>query len=290
MSTRRLLLAALAGLLVCGVGGAQAPAQPGWTGTLTCAVPVRDMKSAQSWYRDTLGFKAAATASEKWAVLETPLPALRLALFPAPKDARGGGAWLTFGVKDLAAARKKLESKQVKFVGNTVTVAGMVKLATFEDPDGNKFKLFQLLQPGAERIPGVGALDYTRSVVASHAVKSLKAAVAWYGENLGFRFFFNLPTMKFCELHTPVRGVAFGLQETERPAVGGGPVLLWGVKDLKTARALLQSRKIKPAEGTAPLPDGQPGVTFLDPDGNRMLFTNDPPVGKGTKTKEKTDG
>ena len=285
MSTR-LLFAALAGLLVCGVGGAQAPAHPGWAGTLTCAIPVRNMKSARAWYRDKLGFEAAGEPDEKWALLKTAVPSLRLALYPV-KEARKGGAWLTFGVKDLDGARKKLEGKQVKFVGNTVVVPGMVKLATFEDPDGNKLKLFQLLQPGAERIPGVGALDYTGSAVASHAVKSLKTAIGWYGEKLGFRFFFNLPALKFCELHTPVRGVAFGLQETERPAVGGGPVLLWGVKDMRAARTFLAGRRVKLGEGTAPLPDGHAGVTLLDPDGNRMLLTQER---KKKAEKEKTDG
>ena len=287
MNTQQLFFAALAGLLVCSVGGAQAPSNPGWDGTLTCAIPVKDMKSARAWYGDTLGFKTVGKADEKWALLETPLPSLRLALFPAPKDAQPGGAWLTFGVKDLDAARKKLEGKAVKFAGNSVTVPGMVKLATFEDPDGNKFKLFQLLQPGAERTPGVGALDYTRSVVASHAVKNLRSAAGWYTEKLGFRFFFNLQALKFCELHTPVRGVAFGLQETEQPEIAGGPVLLWGVKDVPAARSFLAGRKATLAKGPAPLPHGRTGVAFLDPDGNRMLFTK----GRAKKKeKEKTDG
>ena len=43
---------------------------------------------------------------------------------------------------DLDAARDALESKGVEFDGDTRTIEGMVKLATFFDPDGNKLNAF----------------------------------------------------------------------------------------------------------------------------------------------------
>jgi len=40
---------------------------------------------------------------------------------------------------DIDAARKYLESKDVRFDGDTYEIEGMVKLCTFYDPDGNSW-------------------------------------------------------------------------------------------------------------------------------------------------------
>ena len=54
----------------------------------------------------------------------------------------------TFGVNDLDDARAQLEAKDVRVDGDTKEVPGMVKLATFCDPDGNAMMLFQDLSGG----------------------------------------------------------------------------------------------------------------------------------------------
>ena len=56
------------------------------------------------------------------------------------------GGKLTWGVKDIDAARTLLESKKVRFDGPTQEIPGMVKLATFFDPDGNPMMFYQDLQ------------------------------------------------------------------------------------------------------------------------------------------------
>lgn len=56
-----------------------------------------------------------------------------------------GGPTPTWGVKDVDAARKQLEGRGVKFDGDTLTFPGMVKLATFSDPDGEANMLYQSL-------------------------------------------------------------------------------------------------------------------------------------------------
>jgi predicted enzyme related to lactoylglutathione lyase len=56
-----------------------------------------------------------------------------------------GGATLTFGVTDIAAARAHLERHGVRFDGDTREIEGMVRLATFYDLDGNSFMLAQRL-------------------------------------------------------------------------------------------------------------------------------------------------
>jgi hypothetical protein len=48
-------------------------------------------------------------------------------------------------VKDIDAARAQLEGMDTRFDGDTHEVPGMVRLATFFDPDGNPWMLAQAL-------------------------------------------------------------------------------------------------------------------------------------------------
>ena len=50
-----------------------------------------------------------------------------------------------FGVVDIDVARAELEGKGVRFDGDTIELPGMVKLASFFDPDGNRYMLAQSL-------------------------------------------------------------------------------------------------------------------------------------------------
>ena len=56
----------------------------------------------------------------------------------------------TFRVVDIDAARGHLEGNGVRCDGETNEVPGMVRLATFYDPDGNPWMLAQVLQEAAE--------------------------------------------------------------------------------------------------------------------------------------------
>ena len=49
------------------------------------------------------------------------------------------------GVTDIDAARTELEAKGVRFEGDIVELPGLVKLATFYDPDGNRYMFAQSL-------------------------------------------------------------------------------------------------------------------------------------------------
>ena len=49
------------------------------------------------------------------------------------------------GVKDIAAARSVLEARGVEFDGETAEIPGLVKLASFRDPDGNALMLAESL-------------------------------------------------------------------------------------------------------------------------------------------------
>ena len=119
----------------------------GYDGGLTCAMNVSDLDKSVQWYQDMLGFTLLYKMDDMgWCELSTETPKVNVGLSQDEKAGGKGGATLTFGVKDIAAARKQLEERNVRFDGPTQTVAEMVKLATFFDPDDNALMLYQDLQ------------------------------------------------------------------------------------------------------------------------------------------------
>ena len=119
----------------------------GYDGGLTASMGVTNLDRAIAWYGDVLGFALLYKVDEMgWGELATETKGVNVGLSQVEKVSPEGGSTLTFGVHDIDKARKQLESKKVKFDGATQTIPGMVKLATFYDPDGNKMMLFQDLQ------------------------------------------------------------------------------------------------------------------------------------------------
>ncbi|MBI1730048.1 VOC family protein [Candidatus Acetothermia bacterium] len=117
-----------------------------YDGGLTAALSVKDMGKAIKWYSDNLGFKLQYKMDEMgWCELESPVARVNVGLSQVEKLDVKGGATLTFGVKDIKAARGELEKKGVKFDGEIMTIEGMVSLTTFFDPDGNKLMFYQSL-------------------------------------------------------------------------------------------------------------------------------------------------
>ena len=78
-----------------------------------------------------------------WCELKTAVKNVNVDLSQVEKVQAKGGATLTFGVRDIGAARKALEQKSVRFDGKIETIPDMVSLTTFFDPDGNKLMLYQ---------------------------------------------------------------------------------------------------------------------------------------------------
>ena len=116
----------------------------GFDGGLTCALKVTDLEKSIRWYQDILGFTVLYKVDEiSWCELQTEVSRVNVGLSQVEKAGGGGGATLTFGVRDVDAARKQLEDKDVRFDGATQTIEGMVKLATFFDPDSNALMLYQ---------------------------------------------------------------------------------------------------------------------------------------------------
>ena len=117
-----------------------------YDGALSVAVNVSDLPRAIEWYRDALGFEVEGRADEVgWAELTTPYPGVTLGLSAGDGAPRVGGITPTFGVRDLDAAREHLEGRGVRFEGDMIEYEGMVRLAAFFDPDGNRLMLAQNL-------------------------------------------------------------------------------------------------------------------------------------------------
>ena len=120
-----------------------------YDGALSIAVNVSDLASAVDWYRGALGFEVEGRVDEiGWAELTTPYPGVTLGLSEVEGEPRVGGITPTFGVRDLDAARSHLEERGIRFDGDMIEYEGMVRLATFFDPDGNAFMLAQNLASG----------------------------------------------------------------------------------------------------------------------------------------------
>lgn len=120
-----------------------------YKGGLTASIGVKNLDKAIAWYSDVLGFKLLYKVDHiGWGELATPVADVRVGLSQVEETGSRGGATLTWGVTDIAKARKELEGKRVRFDGDTITIEGMVKLATFFDPDGNAHMFFQDLQGG----------------------------------------------------------------------------------------------------------------------------------------------
>lgn len=120
----------------------------GYDGGLTCSMHVTNLERSMRWYQEVLGFKLLYRVDEiAWCELASSVARVNIGLSQVEKAGGQGGATLTFGVKDIDKTRRLVEGQGVRFDGPTQTIEGMVKLATFFDPDGNALMFFQSLQP-----------------------------------------------------------------------------------------------------------------------------------------------
>ena len=118
-----------------------------YNGTITLSSSVKDLEASIAWFKDVLGFEETFKVAEAgWAEVSTPAGGVSIGMAQADTDTEGaGGSIPVFGVVDIDAARSELEAKGVEFDGDTVELPGMVKLATFFDPDGNRYMFAQSL-------------------------------------------------------------------------------------------------------------------------------------------------
>ena len=117
-----------------------------YNGTITLASSVKDIGNSIKWFKNVLGFEELFHAPEAgWAEVTTPSENVSIGLGQTEEVDGKGGATPVFGVKDIVAARADLENKNVNFDGDIIEIPGLVKLATFFDPDGNTYMLSESL-------------------------------------------------------------------------------------------------------------------------------------------------
>ena len=117
-----------------------------YNGTITLSTSVSNIDESIDWFRNVLGFSEIFRAPEAgWAEITTPTEGVSIGLAQNEEVDGAGGTTPVFGVSDITAARAQLQEKQVRFDGETIEIPGMVKLATFYDPDGNTYMLSESL-------------------------------------------------------------------------------------------------------------------------------------------------
>ncbi|WP_298840674.1 VOC family protein [uncultured Roseobacter sp.] len=111
--------------------------------TITLAMSVRDRHRSADWYHEMLGFELLYHADEAgWSEMGTLTAGVTIG-FGEQAEPAPGNTVPVFGVADIESARSALEAAGVGFDGPTEVIEGMVKTATFYDPDGNALMLAQ---------------------------------------------------------------------------------------------------------------------------------------------------
>lgn len=117
--------------------------------TISISMSVTDRHATAKWFENMLGFETLYHEDEAgWTEIQTNTKGVTIGFGEHTKPAPGNCVPV-FGIADLDDARQKLEQARVKFDGETDVVEGMVKTATFYDPDGNALMLAEDLTGGA---------------------------------------------------------------------------------------------------------------------------------------------
>lgn len=106
--------------------------------------PVKDLEKAKQFYSEVLGLKNTFEM-EGWAEFSHTEGGAAVALSQDPRNQGEGRATVVLKVDDLDFARKELRGRGVKFEGRVEEVPGVVRIATFRDPSGNRLQLAQVL-------------------------------------------------------------------------------------------------------------------------------------------------
>ncbi|MFK7966536.1 MAG: VOC family protein [Burkholderiaceae bacterium] len=105
--------------------------------TITLALTVTDRQASAQWYEQHLGFQTAFASDEMgWTELHTNTAGVTLGLGESDSPSPGNCVPV-FGVASVDDAHAALKAAGIQFDGDVIHYEGMVKLATFFDPDKN---------------------------------------------------------------------------------------------------------------------------------------------------------
>lgn len=115
-------------------------------------------------------------------------------------------------------------------------------------------------------------LPYIKELTIAIPVADLNESINWYKEVLGFELLFTIDEMGWAEMQSFVPGVSIGLSQVEQ-VNPGGPTPTFGVSDIESARTILESQGVKFDGEIMIIPDMVKLLTFFDPDGNSLMFS-----------------
>ncbi len=108
---------------------------------------VKNLERAKKFYGEVLGLKKTFEM-QGWAEFSHAEGAAGIGLAENPQ-ANGssviGGATVVLGVQDLDRVQEELSARGVKFEEKIEEIPGVVRIATFQDPFGNRLQLAQSL-------------------------------------------------------------------------------------------------------------------------------------------------
>lgn len=138
---KAILRVAAATILIAPLAAQSSAARVHYRPLVTLQLPVSDLDRAIKFYVDVLEYRITERRDDLgFAHVATNVPGLELGLSAGGTLTGTGGAIVNISVADVAAARALLESRGVKFSGETRVIPGKVALAGFSDPDGNKLR------------------------------------------------------------------------------------------------------------------------------------------------------
>jgi CreA protein len=105
---------------------------------------VNDFEQAKKFYGGVLGMKKSFEM-DGWAEFIGGDGEAAVGISNGQHTPKEHGATIVLRVDDIERERKRLELDGVKFEGKTEEIPGMVKLAIFRDPSGNRLQLCQVL-------------------------------------------------------------------------------------------------------------------------------------------------
>jgi len=120
----------------------------------------------------------------------------------------------------------------------------------------------------------MSVVSLENTITLAISVKDRHASAKWYEEMLGFEVIYHADEAGWSELSTKTEGVTLGLGEQAEPQPGNS-VPVFGIADIASARAALESAGVK-FDGPTDTVEGMVSTaTFYDPDGNAMMLAQD---------------
>jgi predicted enzyme related to lactoylglutathione lyase len=105
---------------------------------------VNDFDEAKKFYGNTLGLKKTFEM-QGWAEFSHAEGEASIGVATNAHAGKEPGATIVLRVDDIERERKRLRASGVQFEGEIEEIPGMVKLAAFRDPSGNRLQLCQVL-------------------------------------------------------------------------------------------------------------------------------------------------